>query len=215
MKWLQRGSARRSTFLETRKARIRRQLKKANVRVFIGMILGATLLVSVAQVSANADVGDPAFEMYLDAPFVENSYVYTEHGDDPTPQVTLSTFDGQSGNNQPCEISGAQVTLLNAGIGCVTQNSPDWGGAITESSDPTVGNYASGNEVPWNRYGQANGSSGVRIDFGSPQRYFGLWWSAGSDGNVMSFYDHGTLIASTNANDVANVISTQSTYDSS
>jgi uncharacterized Zn-binding protein involved in type VI secretion len=65
-------------------------------------------------------------------------------------------------------------------------------------------------------YGQANGSLGVRLEYSTPQHYFGLWWSAGSDGNNISFYSGGQLVATTSANDVASVINSNgSNYASS
>jgi hypothetical protein len=156
--------------------------------------------------------------MYMDAPFVENSFVYTDHPDDGT---SLSTFDQQTANWQPCEISGATVTLLDDPVpnkpnylrGGWTWDEPLYGGAITESSEPTPGGLAEGATPERHRYCQANGPHGVRFDFSSPQTYFGIFWQAGSSGNVITFFKDGVAIGSTSTEDVISKIGDQTNSD--
>ncbi len=220
---VQRGAPRRSTHLEKRKNMVDKPFfKRGPVQGFIILAMASLSLVVVANPSAQAASGDPAFEMYLDAPFVENSYVYTDHKDEADPQVALSNFD-QSSNFIPCEVTGATVTLLTPTNGCWTWDEPTYGGAFTEGSDPAVGNLAPEESPARLRYGQASGFQGVRLEYSTPQHYFGMWWSAGSVGNVITFYSDGRVVAQTTANEVESIISSQqsiastsgSTYDSS
>ena len=210
MSWIRRtgnGTPRRSTHIQKRKNMLDRPFfKRGHVQAFLFLALASLSLVALANPSAQAASGDPAFDMYLDAPFVQNSYVYTDHQGEADPQVELSTFN-QSTFHVPCEVSGATVTLLNVPYGCWTIDEPTFGGAITESSEPTVGNLPAGDGPAHLIYAQANGAQGVRLEYSTPQRYFGMWWSAGSNGNVVSFYSGGQLVAQTNANDVASKIS--------
>ena len=212
MKSLQRGAPRRSTHLEKRKKMVEKPFFK---RV---PVQGFTILVAIcfgfgayATANAQASSSDVSFEMYMDAPFVENSYVYTEHPGDPG--VSYSNFDAQP-LHDTCQVANATVTNLTAGIGCLTQNDPNWGGALTDSSDPTVGNLSNPSSPSWLMFAQANGAEGVRIEFSTPQTYLGVWWSAGSDGNLITFYNNGTVVGSTSANEVSRVIDAQAKYSS-
>jgi hypothetical protein len=212
LRWLQRGAFRRSSYLQTRRERAASFFLQSNALVCVSLLVFGVVVAVFANPSAQATIIGRSLSFYIDAPFVENSYVYTDH---PADGTSLTTFDSQSANNQACRVNDATVTLLDQPYGCVTQNDRNWGGAITASSEPTVGNVTDGNQIVPNRYAQANGSRGVRLEFSTPQTYFGLWWSAGSDGNIITFYRSGQIIGSTSADDVSNRIDQQTTYTKS
>jgi outer membrane autotransporter protein len=52
-------------------------------------------------------------------------------------------------------------------------------------------------------------SSPTTLTLATPQRYFGIWWSAGDPNNVLSFYSRGTLIETFRTSDVVNFIEAQ------
>jgi hypothetical protein len=212
LRWLQRGAFRRSSYLQTRRERALTFFLKANIRASVVLLVLGAGLVAFTNPRAFADTGPVSFKMYLDAPFVENSYVYTAHKDEAAPGVQLSTFDHQTSNGDRCEVNGASTTLLTPSKGGITQNDPWWGGAITEGSQPTVGNLPAGEGPEWKRYCQANGSAGLRIQFSTPQRYLGIWWSAGSAGNIITFYSNGNVVAKSSADLVESAINTQTQY---
>jgi outer membrane autotransporter protein len=78
----------------------------------------------------------------------------------------------------------------------------------------TVGTYSQINVVKANVFGGAGGTGNyvsvgtipVTITFTTPQRYFGLWWSAGDPRNVLKFYSGNTLVQTFTTADVVNFI---------
>jgi T5SS/PEP-CTERM-associated repeat protein len=52
-------------------------------------------------------------------------------------------------------------------------------------------------------------SNPTTLTLAKPQRYFGLWWSAGDPNNVLSFYSGGKLLETFRTNDVVNFINKQ------
>src|SRR5262249_17964966 len=53
------------------------------------------------------------------------------------------------------------------------------------------------------------GSQPTTLTLATPQRYFGLWWSAGDTNNLLSFYSGSKLIETFRTNDVVNFINAQ------
>jgi hypothetical protein len=160
-------------------------------------------------VDANA-VPANAFTVYLDTPFVQNSYVYENYsGDNPT-TTHIASFDTLAILGS-CEFDGDQIAVFTylQSNGCLVSDTPSWGGATTLSSTPTIGGLGPNGEV--SRYGVVSGN-GVAIDFSEPQKYFGMWWTAGSYGNQIDFYQGNVLLASTSADDVQNRLSSGSNY---
>src|SRR5262249_19517613 len=48
------------------------------------------------------------------------------------------------------------------------------------------------------------GSNPTTLTLATPQRYFGLWWSAGDPNNVLSFYSGSILLETFKTSDVVN-----------
>jgi hypothetical protein len=57
--------------------------------------------------------------------------------------------------------------------------------------------------------GRNKGSSPTTLTLATPQRYFGLWWSAGDPNNLLSFYSGSTLLETFRTSDVVNFINAQ------
>jgi hypothetical protein len=53
------------------------------------------------------------------------------------------------------------------------------------------------------------GPSSTTLTLKQPERYFGLWWSAGDPNNVLKFYSGNTLIATFHSSDVTNFIKSE------
>lgn len=83
----------------------------------------------------------------------------------------------------------------------------------------SVGSYSPGLIVKADQYGGAGGTgnyftvntalgspSSTTLTFVNPQRYFGLWWSAGDPSNVLKFYSVNTLVQTFTTSDVTNFI---------
>ena len=169
-------------------------------------VAGALLLASALGLALTSPVhGDAAttFAIYFDAPFVQGSYVY----DDFPSDSKIATFEGSSSCSDPFGDNNATATV--SGV-CTPSTYPKYGGAATSTSAPAIGwpdvnttpHYAVAGSTPWN------------LNFTSPQKYFGIWWSAGSVGNLISFYSGSTLIAALNADDVNNRFGSVSTVHS-
>jgi len=52
-------------------------------------------------------------------------------------------------------------------------------------------------------------SNPTTLTLANPQRYFGLWWSAGDPNNVLNFYSGSKLLETFRTNDVVNFINAQ------
>lgn len=127
----------------------------------------------------------PGFGIYIDAPQVQNSYLNT----DPTTSAltTLTDFNSAAAGIGTCPATLAGGTVSG---GCSVYSGAVEAdlGASTTSSEPAFGGNGS-------RFATAN-SAGTTITFASPQKYLGLWWSAGSAGNQLDFYSDGALVSS-------------------
>lgn len=140
----------------------------------------AVAVIAVAALGAAPASGDPspdAVSLYLDAPFVQGSYVTGTAG------TTTETFDS-FGINAPCTSPLAVGPITGT---CTVQGADPYGGASASSATPTIGGAGS-------NYANAGGDSVITITLAEPSRYFGFWWSAGSASNAVSFYSDGQLV---------------------
>lgn len=80
-------------------------------------------------------------------------------------------------------------------------------GAMGTFNSPTIpGTFTGGSVLVADQYGGANGTrydlaaSGVgsssTLTLNTPQKYIGLWWSAGDAGNILEFYDSSATLLS-------------------
>jgi hypothetical protein len=132
-----------------------------------------------------ANDATPGFGIYIDAPQVQNSYLNTDAA--TAASTTLTDF-----NNETPGIGSCPSTLAGGTVsgGCSVYSGAVEAdlGASTTSSDPAFGGNGS-------RFATAS-SGGTTISFATPQKYLGLWWSAGSAGNQLDFYSDGALVSS-------------------
>jgi uncharacterized repeat protein (TIGR02543 family)/LPXTG-motif cell wall-anchored protein len=162
----------------------------------ISLMLVMLLTLGFVSVSSNqtlpAHATSPnSLSVYLDAPFVQGSYVAAAGGSG----VTSMNFSGPDGSAS-CG-SGAPTGISVSGA-CLTYTVRGHGGATTVATNatPTVGGggsvFAS----------TSHATNPVIINLTQESRYFGFWWSAGSDGNTVKFYKDSTLMLSTTINDI-------------
>ncbi len=95
--------------------------------------------------------------------------------------------------------------------------------AVPFAGNTALGNYDHLLVVSADAFGGASGkgtymmvstnvnkaSSPTTLTLATPQRYFGLWWSAGDPNNVLSFYSGNTLLETFRTSDVVNFINAQ------
>jgi T5SS/PEP-CTERM-associated repeat protein len=88
------------------------------------------------------------------------------------------------------------------------------------ANNPSLGSYNVGQIQKADAFGGAGGtgnyltvnqsinkaSNPTTLTFSNPQRYFGMWWSAGDPNNVLQFYSGATLLETFRTNDVVNFI---------
>ncbi len=74
------------------------------------------------------------------------------------------------------------------------QNANQYGGAnYTPGSTPS--GYYPVASTPPSGVGGSHATTPITLTFNTPSAYFGLWWSAGDPGNILTFYDGSTQIA--------------------
>lgn len=174
---------------------------KAKPFVFLGLL---SLLVSpLVAPPAGATGSSPTAAMYLDQPFVEGSYVAEQY---PS-ETSVTTFDNQSAAytgypGDTCAFTGGTVdTVVYPAQDCHVYPHNVYGGASSTSSTSSVGQ-----DQTLSNYGGV-GRGGISITFDTPQTYFGMWWSAGSYGNLVQLQNGSDVVASVSADDVQNTIS--------
>lgn len=147
-----------------------------------------------------------AVEVYVDAPYVQGSYIPELYSS----ASLTDTYNSVTTDNSACPSSGNVGTYSGGDCKVLlrTHNgSYPYGGALTSSSTPTTGGSAS-NQSP---SAGVFTSSGETISFSSRKNYVGFWWSAGSLGNSIEFYRGTTLVATITGDDVYNAIPKNST----
>ena len=169
----------------------------ANHKVTKALIVAlfSTLLLPINFQRAEA-VLSPGFEIYLDQPFVQGSYV------SGSANSATETFNGFS-----VSPTGTSCTNATWAIGTVSNsactlwpNNNDLG-AITTGSDPTVNSAGFPiNGTNFAATGNAGGA-GFTVTFLTPQKYVGFWWSAGNAGNAVRFISNGQTVASIDVGD--------------
>jgi uncharacterized repeat protein (TIGR02543 family) len=132
------------------------------------------------------------FGLYLDKPFVQNSYIYS-----PTDAATaLANANDYSPAACP---SNLIIGTITSGSGCFVEVNGLYGGASTDTADQTVGGTGT------NFFGSR--SSGFTITFPTPQTYFGMWWSGGSVSDTIEFLSGTKVLATMNTSSLATLLS--------
>ena len=116
--------------------------------------------------------------------------------------LLFEDFDSLGDGDCPSSIGVGTVS----GARCNVEASGDYGGATVgaTNSTPTVGGGASG------KYASTD-SRAMTITFNADQRYLGLWWSAGSAGNTITFYDGDTEVLQLGTAELRAVLGTEPT----
>ena len=144
-----------------------------------------------------------AVEVYVDAPYVQGSYI-------PELYSAASLVDNYNSSvttsGAACPSSGTVGTYSGGDCFIIFRNhnggSYPFGGALTTTSTPTTGGAAD-NQSPSAAVFTSNGET---ITFATRKNYIGFWWSAGSTGNSIKFYRGTDLVATMTGDDVYNAI---------
>lgn len=146
----------------------------------VAIVVGGAVSASVPSRAIAAPTTPSTLSLYLDAPFVQGSYVTTGRASE--------SFDSLSAGACPASIGVGAFS----GLRCQVEDAGDYGGAQVLATNDTPTTTGS----PVGKYASTD-SRGMTITFGADQRYLGMWWSAGSDGNTLKFYQDSTLLLET------------------
>lgn len=154
-----------------------------------------TGLVAVSGYQAPAAyASDPnSLNMYIDSPFVQGSYVATAGN--------TMTFDSSATGSSGCDdnpVTGIAITGT-----CSVNTVQNFGGA-SNSADDTATVAGAGSKFATT----ADPTAPVVINLTNQSRYLGLWWSAGSTGNTMRFYNDSDLLLTVTLQDMINLLGT-------
>lgn len=173
-----------------------RSVVRRALGVFATLI--ATLAVGVAPAYATTSGG---IALYLSGPLVQGAEI------DSVGTLT-ENFNGLGGSptltGSTCPTALAIGTLSTApsSAACEYRTPGIYGGAAATSSSPFFGGDGS-------NYFGTYGNSNAELTFTFPAggvKYVGFWWSGGNRGNVVTFYNGATEIASLNTLDLETLL---------
>ncbi len=148
-------------------------LKEYNDDQKLGFSLASIALLVAASVPAAEAKSPDAVSIYLDAPLVQGSFA-------SGPGTASEDFNSFSAG--ACPTTWAVGTI--SGV-CNISSVLTWGGSSVgaTSTSPSVGgarsNYAT----------TANNTDSFTLTLAAPSKYVGLYWTAGSPSNKISFFD--------------------------
>jgi LPXTG-motif cell wall-anchored protein len=140
----------------------------------ISFSIAALALVAVGSVPAASAKSADAVSIYLGAPLVQGSFAAGTSG--------TTTEDFNSFSAGACPTTWAVGTITGV---CNISSVLTWGGSSVgaDSTTPSVGgdgsNYAT----------TANNTESFTVTLSAPSKYVGLYWTAGSPSNTISFFD--------------------------
>lgn len=161
----------------------------------LSLVLAVTAVSSVSAPTTVRAGGSAEFgvDYYIAPPLVQGSYV----------SDFLEDFNG--GTQGAGECLGPRTS---GGITVTISNTCDrlggmvlWGGATTTTATPTAGGTETNFGSTSNPY-----TGPIRFDIDADMCYLGFWWSAGSIGNVVDFYDGDTLVLTLSTNEIMSVL---------
>ena len=159
-------------------------MRKWFVVALVGAVFFPSVMSSTPQ-QAYASVNPNSVAVYLDAPFVQGSYV-TGAG------TTSADFNlaGTDCNDQAP--TGTQIF-----DNCKIFDVENHGGASVgpSDSDPSIGGSGSRFPSTW------GGTNVLRITM-AESKYIGLWWSAGDNRNIIRFYRDNKLLLEMGTGDI-------------
>ena len=142
-------------------------------------LAGLAVVISFVALTATPAqaVNNDTLSVYYDAPFVQGSYTTATGG-------VQETFDTAT-TGASCPGTLAVGTMSGA---CRVDPVGQYGGASTPAgSTPAVGGSGS-------NYATTVSGGAMTLTLASASKYFGLWWSAGSNGNTVQFYSGNELL---------------------
>ena len=149
--------------------------------------LVATLAVGVAPAHATTSGG---IALYLSAPLVQGAEIDSE-------ETLTENFNGLGGSPElegstcPTTLAIGTVSTAPSTAACQYRTPGIYGGAAATTSSPVFGGDGS------NYFGtDGNPSSAITFTFPAGVKYVGFWWSGGNQGNVVTFYNGPTEVAS-------------------
>jgi uncharacterized repeat protein (TIGR02543 family) len=142
--------------------------------------------------------------VYIDAPFVQGSYV-ADAAQTGTAWTNFNntTGAGHCGDNQP-----AGVTITGT---CNISAVSVYGGATALANNGTATVAGAGSAYATT----ANANDPITVTLDSNNRYLGLWWSAGSPSNTVKFYNDNKLLLTMTTADIMTLLGTAPTNASS
>ena len=151
----------------------------------------ALLAASLAYVGPS-NASSQGISLYLSAPYVQGSHV--------TESVLREDFNTPSTNCTAA--TGVGSVTLSSPHACSIGDTNLYGGATVgpENSTPTTG--GTGTRFLTN----SSNTSFVTFTASTPVKYIGVWWSAGSTGNLIELYSGDTLIQSVTTDVILNLI---------
>jgi uncharacterized repeat protein (TIGR02543 family)/LPXTG-motif cell wall-anchored protein len=169
----------------------------------ISRILSATGVAAMLVASSNfalsqaTAVNLDAVSVYLDAPFVQGSYVAQAAG----AGTGFTNFNNTAGLGNCGASMPAGVTITG---NCRIDNVSQFGGASagTNDSTPTVGGAGSAFATT------VNNTDGITINLETQSRYLGFWWSAGSPANTVQFLNDDTVLLTMTTADIIALLGT-------
>lgn len=111
----------------------------------------------------------------------------------PTVQGTAVTTGLTTESFNALTLGACPATIAIGAISgdCLIENAGDYGGATNDPNVPTQTTGGSGSKYA----STTSPSTEITIDLNESAKYLGLWWSAGSLGNIIEMYSEGELVA--------------------
>lgn len=173
--------------------------KITSKRIFATLATAVTfaLALGTAGAPANAAPNEDLLSVYLDAPFVQGSYVAAAAQSGTVSTNFNNTVGaGHCSDNQPTGVTITGTCNISA-VGV-------YGGASAAADDATTTTGGSGSAYATT----ANANDPITISLADNNRYLGLWWSAGSPSNTVKFYHDNTLLLTMTTQDIITLLGT-------
>jgi T5SS/PEP-CTERM-associated repeat protein len=152
-----------------------------------GVALTATIVTGFSQ----------PFTVTVEAPAVQQSSLATNPMGFGASNVIVESFDELKAGFISKPVPFATNIALGSYDHLLVRSADAFGGAGGKGTYMTVNTSIN------------KGSTPTTLTLATPQRYFGLWWSAGDPNKLLSFYSGSTLLETFRTSDVVNFINAQ------
>ena len=188
-----------------------------------GIVLSAAVISDSAKAASSPPATPNSFQVTVEAPGVQQSTLFTNPNAYGATGVFVNNFDSASiGYSSNSYSFGGKPAISTSPISTSQIG-------ISQISTSQIGSYSNVDIVQADQYGGAGGTgnyftvqpgkdgtssdpqkSKSTLTLNTPERYFGLWWSAGDAYNEMDFYSGNTLLQKFTTTDVIDFINQQS-----